>query len=293
MVFILILLVVPLWAQEGDRGLKYSIEKRIFVPPKFYVGDQAELRLEINVQGNQKISAPATMVTTRWLRVDRIKVEDLGGGNYRVRIFFTSFQPGTQLLPRINLGGIELKNIQIYTSSVLKDTGDTQLGLFKGELFLPGTTYSILLFILVIIGVPVVLVLGYVYLKRFVRYTLFRVKSRRPFLYARVYLAKLNKNLERLGRKEFYSELSMVLKNYLSMKYRRKFDVLTTREMKDEIDRLINDVAINKEIIKLLDTSDRVKFQGISSTKEEMAKSLKIVNDIIKKIEEFAPIVEL
>ncbi len=291
-VFSLVSFGVTLWAQESDTGMGYTIEKKVFVPPRFYVGDQAELRLEININKDLKPNVPTSLPSTRWLRIDRIKVERLGDGRYRVRLFFTSFQPGTQLLPTLSLGGIKLRNIQIYTSSVLKDTGDTQLGLFKGELLLPGTIYSILLLVFIIIGMPVVMIVAYIYLKKLVKYVGFRIKSRRPFLYARVNLLKLERNLGKLEEKKFYTELTRVLKLYLSMKYSRNFDVLTTMEMRREIESLIGDRALNEKIGELLSDSDRVKFQGLTSSRASMIKSLKDTSDIIKRIEEFAPIVE-
>ncbi len=291
-VFVFFLPLISLSAQNLDKGLQYTIEKKIFIPPKFYVGDQAELRIRISADRGLKIVVPKRLPSTRWLKIDGIKVEKLKEKNYRVRIFFTSFQPGTQLLTSINLGGIELKNIQIYTSSVLKDSGNSRLGLFKGELFFPGTTYSIMILILIVVGIPLILIVSYIYLRKLVRYVMFRIKSRKPFLYTRLRLAKLERSLDRLSGTQFYRELSLVLKGYLSMKYQRNFDVLTTREMISEIETLIGNMDINKQIGDLLDSADKVKFQGLISTKKQMRESLEKVNNIVKKMEEFAPVVE-
>ncbi len=294
LIFFLLSLGV-VWAQ--DSGEKYNLKKMIFIPPKFYVGDEVELRLEIVPQGGIQLKLPvsidyASLNISKWLRINKIKVERANSTEYTVRVFFVSFQPGTQVLPDIDLGKFKIRNIQVYTDTVLSPNDNSDLELFRDRLFLPHTLSNLVFVVLLVIGSPIILILLFVYLRRLIIYLILRLRSKKPFIYASLNIKRLEKEIGKIHEKQFYSEATRILKLYLSLKYGKNFDAFTTMELKEAIEEIIGNKNILVDFCRLLAYSDGIKFEGKNSTEREMREFLSKVAVIIKKMEEFTPVVE-
>jgi len=130
---------------------------------------------------------------------------------------------------------------------------------------LPPLSWKLVGFVSLGLAVLAVLVAGIVWA---VRYLLRRIREHRmsPIERAWVELERLlQKGLPGRGRyKDFYVELTMVVRRYVQRKYGIKAPHLTTEEFFAEVAR--GDVASLEKLRKFLESADMVKFAGVEAT---------------------------
>ena len=278
--FILFILTAsaPLFAQEG-----YTITRIVFLPPTFYVGDEVEMRLRIKPDPGKTIQAPGEMPELSWLRVDHATLIT-GENEAEFRLGFSTFQPGTRSLPDISLGDIVLKDIKIHTTSVLGPDQNT-LAPLRDQMYLPGTKFYIVLFVAVIIFLPVVLVPLTRFLRKKISQTL--VKSREGRVYRRFQkeIKYIQDRMETLDSREFYILLTESLRRYLWKRTGKDFITTTSREIRNLMRVTLPDQSIQRSILKVFTTGDRVKFGGTSEGTKTRNRNLALVLESAEKIE--------
>ncbi|OQY59100.1 MAG: hypothetical protein B6245_08470 [Desulfobacteraceae bacterium 4572_88] len=123
------------------------------------------------------------------------------------------------------------------------------------------------------------------------------------FLYLRKYLKKLRKkeiitlspdeaafrsldalgDVESLDGKEFYFELSAILRNYIQGRYEISAPEMTTEELLPRIEKLKLSQELRKSLRDLLQSADPVKFAGCPTVQNKMQRDLNFVHVFVKQ----------
>ena len=177
----------------------YHITKSMVLPPKFYVGDLVELRVNIESETNITFEIPTVLPESKWIKVEDVTFTSLSNGKLEVRILLRSFQPGTHVLPPIGLGDIVLHDLKIHTNSILEETDTEKLRPLRNQTMLPYTWLRLSGILVIIIMAPF---LFYRIISR-VHSRIFTLRAERlkkiPFQRVKRALGKLEKNI---GREE-------------------------------------------------------------------------------------------
>ncbi len=263
----------------------FSIKREIFLPQKFFVGDTVELRIELKLQERVRVEVPRSIPETDWLKIVKVKIEKASNNDVTVRIFFISYQPGTQVLPVIRLGDITLSNLQIYTSSVLEIRKVKYPRGIKDQLTFPGTYRVIVIFTFLVFSLPFILVFGFVKIKSLVLRIRENILKRIPLLEYRRGLLSLEKDISKFEKRIFYMKLTRLLKRYLSSRIGKNIESLTTKELTEKIEESGLDDAVVKKLMDFFKFSDKVKFQGYKPVLDDMKTHILVMKELVEDIE--------
>jgi len=268
---------LPLMAQ-------YTVERELFIPPEYYVGDTAQLDLLIFLDNEVLISVPENLPQQDWLEIQQVQVEQEDNVAH-VIIRFRSFYPGNRALPPLDLGGIRLSGITLFTSSVSEQMGISTIRGLRDQVQLPGASLLLTLIILLLLIIPP----GLFFLIRFLIRRLIsfieRMKQNAPFRRFVRLLVQLRQDEVISDPQRFYTRLSGGIRDYLSDRSKMDFKSCTTTEM---LRRKIPGVD-KKEwtlIISILKKSDLVKYAGESSSIGEMESYIKQIDKFARAWEE-------
>jgi len=251
----------------------YQISRIVFLPPSFYVGDEVELRINLDIDPGLKVKSPESLPRVDWMKFESCTVENEENKSV-VRIRFSTFHPGTRTLPDIKLGDIILSEIKIHTESVL-DQNTRTLASLRPQLFLPGTRLFLALFIAVVIVLPLLIILLSKWLKRFLSTKL--KKSREGRINKRYLkeLKKLKEKLQILDSRNFYIIFTQLLRWYLTKKTKINYLTSTNREMRSLAETSLEDGAITSGLMDIFQSGDLAKFGGISFNWQKKESDLK------------------
>lgn len=272
---------------ESKDGNFYRIIKSNFLPPKSYVGDVVELRLTVETAEGKRIKLPARYSSSDRIKIKNIRIQPHSDSLTTVRIYFISYQTGTQALPVISLGDIALKNIQIYTNSLLTELKNSRFRGVKEQVVFPGTIARIVGVVLTVVLLPFILLFLFFKVKLWIQIITAERKRKKPYRVARVSLKKLKSNMENTKVKSFFTELSIIIRKYLQQRMELPFLSLTTDEIKKAlIIKLNNESAVSK-LTDILYRSDLIKFGGRKINHSEVAMYPDMVEKLIDDIEYF------
>ncbi|MBN2531915.1 MAG: hypothetical protein JXB88_03430 [Spirochaetales bacterium] len=269
----------------------YNVESLNFIPPRYYVGDEVELKIKISVPLDREVTLPEKkQIETDWIEITNIQILPFKIIDTRkvhdVSIFFISFKTGTITLPYLRMGDIELTNLEIHTLSVLDKNKEINLAPSRGQLHLPDTWIKLSLLLLLVILVPVFLfIISRYALKWFIK-TGKHIQIIPSHTILLKGLKKLKKQMKTLDSRSFYIVLSDLLKNYLQIRLLIPALTSTTREISALSYHNVLDRELSNEILKILSLSDFVKFGGRSSSEAEMNEVISKITFIVKCIEE-------
>lgn len=273
---IIYLCSLPLLAQ-------YTIERELFIPPEYYVGDTVQLDLLLSLENEALASIPEELPQQDWIDIQQVEVEQQDN-IVHVIIRFRSYYPGNRAMPPLNLGGIRLSGITLFTSSVSDQMGISTIRGLRDQVQLPGASLLLTLIILLLLLIPP----GLFFIIRFLIRRLISVieKMRRSAPFRRFVRLLVQLRQEEVIRdpQRFYTRLSGGIRDYLSERSQMDFKSCTTTEM---LRRKIPGVE-KKEwqlIIEILKKSDLVKYAGENSSIGEM-------EGYIKKMDKFARVWE-
>jgi hypothetical protein len=80
-------LLPPAFCQdEGSEG--YTVNRVVFIPPDFFVGDEVEMRILLRLDGERTIRVPESYPKVNWMRysISSCRRSPL---TYEVRVFFS------------------------------------------------------------------------------------------------------------------------------------------------------------------------------------------------------------
>jgi hypothetical protein len=288
-------------AQEGQQGNlqgTYIIQDSSFLPVRFYVGDNVELRLRLEAPGGE-LRPPSDTSWGNWIVLRDISCTKIKGQIWEVRIFFTTFQPGRHVLPDIDLGGIVLTNLRAETRSILEDKGQEKPAGQKGQLLLPGTLRTLIVTALVILLMPLILYKstkgGLAVLKSY------KTLRQRKLPHSRILRALdgLQARMKDYDAAAFFTHVTSLLREYFYGRLHIPAQTSTTLEIQQLLPDALSrahpsgDIRlVTSGVIDLFHRADYVKFGRQSASRSEMADVLEDVFQIIDKIEEVAEYVE-
>ncbi len=246
----------------------YEVENSVFIPPSYYVGDRVELRLTLNLRRDGKL------MVSELPDVPQVEIHDIlihqDGHQAEVRIFFSSFQVGSQTLPQINLGAILLDGLRVHTSSLLAEDKQ-EISALQGQAVLPDTPLVVVITFGIILAVPL-----FIWLIRRKIVPLFtdlglRVRQYWPYHQLLSALRKLDAAAYESDMRDFYFRLSREFRLFLS----RVLPAVSMTASSSEISRVLEKQSLTPVltglIARLLLQFDAIKFGG------------KVVSDIDKK----------
>ena len=287
---ILVGLSLPCMAQESPQNT-YVIQDSSFLPVRFYVGDNVELRLRLEVPGGD-LRPPSDTSEGNWLVLRDITCVRIKGQVWEVRIFFTTFRPGRHVLPDIDLGEIVLANLRAETRSILEDKGEEKPAGQKGQLLLPGTVRMLILAALVILLMPP-------FLYKAFRGGLAVLKSYNALRLRKLPHSRLLRALDRLQTRmkdydaaAFFTQITRLLREYFDGRLHIPAQTSTTLELRLLLLEALSRAHPSGEIslvtsgvIDLFQRADYVRFGGQSASPREMADVLDEVSQFVEKVE--------
>ena len=296
----------------GRAQEAYSVSESSFLPVRFYVGDEVELRLRLQVT-QAELEPPRALPSSRWLTVEDVQCNRYRPDEWVVRIHFVTFKPGSHTLPALDLGGLHLENIKVETRSILGDSEQTRPAGLKGQLGLPGTTWKLTVLILSLLAAPGLLLYGARLIRRV--YLGYRELRRRLEPRKRILreLRRLLGRLEECPQDEFFSQITRLLREYFQRRFAVPAPMSTTEELRgilaealagalsaEPAGRSESPVSseepaaparppfgteLSERVVRLLRRADWVRFGSFESSPEEMRETVAAAVAIVETIE--------
>ena len=212
------------------------VTQTVLLPPAFYVGDQVELRVDLETPTGLQLASPVPPSSPiddapAWLLIRAVTATRIDETLWQVRIRFTAYRPGVVTLPPIDLGGHVLTGLKVQTRSLLDDTGESDLRPAKTQLYLPGSLTRLIL-IGAFVAIAPVLILKF---GRFLWLWTGRLRERRRRALPRL---KFERGVRRLtGQADgdvhrFLFVLSDLTREYLTARFRIPAKASTTSELR-------------------------------------------------------------
>lgn len=273
-----------------DFVFAQSYVSQVVLPKKIYVGDVAEIRVSFSSGIDFFADLPATQAERK------LSLSNLGFDtdnedfllkdailrrtelNYTLILFVMPWNTGEIKIPSINLtAGIYTDEkmpfvipIEPFTvSSILTKGVESSMVPPVPPLLIPGTTYFlygfIILFIVFLIfffrllfnwSKLVGIIKNYKLKKTYIQNKKFTLKQ----------LKKLEKKYSKISDKEFCTELVLIIRNYLKVRYGQSFDSIPTSKLMKEFNKLtadtMSDSAIEnvEELISVFYRADYIRF---------------------------------
>lgn len=281
-----LLLFAAAWVSAGAvEGAQ--VEKLIFLPPDFYVGDNVEMRLTLYPEPGLRVLPPEEVPVANWIDIHDVRLEQ-DGSRWEVQMDFTTYAPGTRTLPSMQLGDIVLNDVKLHTKSILQERNVDFFGI-KGQIYLPGTRLAIGLAIFVLFFGPVVVLSTAGRVSRSVRRFVSIQTGRRPHKRFMRNLKELGEKQMQMSSRRFYIVLSEELRHYLSSRTKQDYMTVTSSELRDQLWDTFP--AENKEqvnaLARMMRQSDEIKFGGVNASKKQREEDLEMVVSAAKNIEAY------
>lgn len=256
---------------DEDRG--YSILQALFLPPRYYVGDRVELRLRILPVEDQKVKVPGELPRTDFLEVHSVSVKQVGR-EYQASIIFSPYSPGRMEIPPLPMGDLSVQGLRIKTASLVEEEGYQQIQETREQIAVPSTRFLTALGITLLVALPL---LGVV-LFRLGRGQFRRIQvwyqETRPRRQMIRHLRNLKARVLETERREFYSQLSMGMRRYFTLKLGLDCNSATTRELSGLLGGYLP-TDLNREFMEIFLVADQVKFASQYASVEEQVGHLR------------------
>lgn len=261
----------------------YSVDRTLFIPPTFYVGDQVELRVEISPIPGITIISPRELPELSWMTYHSVIVNHTEN-RVIVEIRFSSYHPGTRTLPELDLGDITLGGLKIHTASLLEER-DLSFVNSLGQMILPGTRTLLAVLGSLLIGIPILVfsVMGNV--RRKLLAFLREQKVKKPYKQFEKSLTELAEGLGNRPGKDFYIELTRILRKYLGQRSGKRVLSITTEELDILLHNILKEDQLTTKISRFMRFSDEIKFSGIDVSQERIEADLNRVFEFGKTLE--------
>lgn len=261
-----------------------TVESIHFLPPTYFIGDPAALRITLESGADCVLTAPETFPSNRWVRIESADL-DMSGEKPVITVRFVTFYPGDRTLPPIEFGDFVLKDVTLTPASAVEETGRDFAPLLS-ELLLPGTR---LFFFVLFAGTAAVVLFLTLVLPRAKNMVSSLLRQRQVRLRKKKLLAEISK-LKRDGGAidpaMFYLRLSRGVKMYIGEKGMVDCLPLTPGEMWKVVDGTAElSGELSARLIETLRRSETVRFGGASASREQRAEDLRTVTAVIETME--------
>lgn len=258
----------------------YTISRVVFLPSIYHVGDRVELRLSIEGL-SQDLSLPQQLFQPEWGSIHDIRIinrED----EKDIRIQFTSYYPGTQTIPPIDLGAIVIEDIAIFVTSLLEGT---ELVSSRGQVVLPGTQIIIIFAALLLFSLPLMWFPFIKWFRRYVRRLTALYQDGKPYRRIEDKLKELTARTGFIDGRNFYIQLLDLVREYLSARIQQNVKVATTEELEAYLRKSLENPEYRNFIIQLFHHGDLVKFASQPSTLKSRMNHLEQLETVFAHIE--------
>ena len=283
--FSLIVLSIAFLVSEPNAETPYQITDMVILPPKFYVGDLVELRLRLQFASSAEITPVDTLPQTKWITVKDVQLLSIDEERAELKIFFSSYHPGTHLLPELQLGDIVIRNLKVNTSSVLEEEGGQKLRPLKNQAVIPLTWFKITAILISACIIPLLLVKGGVLAAAKIHEYRRRRRKTIPFERVQSALNRLNGRHAEKNPKLFHQELSSRMREYLEHRLGITAETYTTSELQSVLPMVVSDDRVTANIISILRTSDNVKFGNRITSVQDMDELVRQAKQMIGAVE--------
>ena len=278
-VFLCLFVAITLWSDDADIG------ELNFLPVRYYVGDVVDLRIRVTYSGSPDIRPPNPLPQKQYLLVRDVKCTRVRGDDWEVRILFSSFQTGSQILPIIDLGPVSLPGIRTETRSILEEDAVDRIAGFRPQMTLPGTRSLIIATLAFLICFPPAAWLIYRTTSRALLSYKEARDRRQPRNRIRQTLNELLKNMKALDPRSFFLTLTNALRRYLADRLNVPALTATTGEIRRLLPMQQLESSLNREVISLFSRADLVKFGSSPSNEEEMSLAIERVRGLVDQME--------
>ena len=264
----------------------------VFIPPTYYVGDSVLLQFRLVWDEEKELAPPSALPQADWLVIDSIDVEQ-EGYEARVAVRFRSYMVGTRSLPEIDLGGIKLDSLKIFTSSLVEQEGVRELRGIRPNLNYSGIRLLIPLFLLILVCSPYMLFLLGRYLSERVHLLVKWLYHSGPRRRMKRLIGRLEGRIDDNGKERvFYIDISDGVRTYLSERTGLDCRSMTTRDIRILTPPPV-EAALWDELAELLRTADLVKFAGERISRKEKVRSLDVMKRFLDNLEKEESVADL
>jgi hypothetical protein len=263
---------------------RFSIGRTVFLPPVYYVGDELELRIEVQSEEELALTEPSELPAIEWGEIRDIRIVERGREK-SVRVILVSFVPGSHVLPAIDLGAVSLSGIEISTSSILAED-DRQPAQAKGQLLLPGTRFYIGFTIGIIVVIPLLFLLFFKWGKEKIVLLIKKYKERQPARNLIKALQQLNEDAADLDGRDFYILLLDEIRVYLTKKIKVDCLSATSGELELVLSAVLPAENQQTALMKIFKQGDLVKFGNTASSLHERRNHINSTFKIVEFLED-------
>lgn len=274
------------------------------------IGDQTQFTLEANVPKNSTVTFPLFADTIiNKLEVVETQTPDTLTENdmWKIRHSYTvtSFDSGWYEIPPLLFAVLPngdssqadtllSKPVYFGVMTMPLDTINTNaIADIKKQADAPLTFREVMPFVLVVIGVLLLALIGYFIYKRFIKKEKIFIKKEKPKEPAHVIafrdldLLKEKKLWEQGRDKDFYSELTDIVRTYLENRYGIFAMEMTTDEIHNQlIHNKEMDKELTNELYSVLLNADFVKFAKATTVDSENKAAFKFAYEFVIKTKE-------
>ena len=255
-----------------------------YLPQEFYVGDLAEIRIQIEPMPGVSLVSPAEMPESSWISFKSVTV-DTDKEFPEIRIRLVSFQPGIRALPPIDLGGAVLQDLKIHTTSVLRD--DTvEFAEPFGPVILPGSRLLLVIGAIVLLAGPLLILMFWERMGTALKENIRAGRRKLPYRRFLKGMAQIAGQEEALSADEYYTKLSDTVRSYLTLRLGKNLISATSRESEGILRCQFGDFDGSRSIAEFLSGADRVRFGGETASLERKREDLSLCRAQVEAVEE-------
>ncbi len=259
------------------------VERRVSLPPEFFVGDRVELRLQLAQAGDGELRVPEPLPQPAWGRVEAIRVIPLRD-TLEVRLNYVPLRPGTLTFPPLDLGGGRISALTIFVDSILENR-ERETEPPAPQLQLSGTRALVAIGLAILIGLPLLLVLAATWGRRQVSSLVQRIREGRPYRRIQRTIRTLSSQNQVMQARDFYIVLIDEFRSYLTARLGVDCRTLTTSELGHLVSRSLPDEADKQAIIGAFRTGDLVKFARRGAGAVTRREHLDALTQAVQRIE--------
>lgn len=285
---LLLLICIFFMFLQNSFAQEFSISKTNFLPKEFYVGDFVELELIIRTADREKIKIPEVLPNEDWVEFESdIRVIDHPEGA-RIKIVFRSFYPGIRTLPALDFDVFTISSVKIKTESILSDPSEAGTGFAapREQMYLPGTQVIIIILVFVFLVIPMFLLFLAGRLKKWLKKTMAQQREKKPIKRFFRTLDDLKKQAGRISSREFYIELTLAVRKYLSIRSGKDYQTITTKEIDTQIEINFAGIYHLHDLVEVLKYGDEIKFSPRRSSYYKEIRDIELIVKVVTAIED-------
>lgn len=232
-------------------------------PVEFHVGDEVELRLLYQNLGSADVYLPDEYPEQPLFLIRNVQILP-GPNSLQIFIRFVPYAAGTRSLPRLKLGDLLIDNFRIHTKTTLNPE-DVELQPPRESLLLPYTEAILLFLAFVLFFAPLLTLAVFRRLREPISKLWHHWVRKRPYKVFMKDLKKIRSRLLSWNTREFYTEVSRVLRQYTSSKCEEDHQPLTSTELSLALENHF-EPTVAHSLLETLVLCDQVVYGGVTTS---------------------------